>query len=108
MKEATGELNMTVVTLIAIAAIAALFYFAIWPMIQQMLVQQTCNTYGPDYKAVKGATAHVQGQAEVDFWCCCKGNKNQCVETDNDCVVVKGQGTQPTQEAPAGTGIRSN
>ena len=55
MKEATGELNMTVVTLIAIAAIAGLFYFAIWPMVQQMLVQQTCNTYGPDYKAVKGA-----------------------------------------------------
>ena len=27
MKEATGELNMTVVTLVAVAAVAALFYF---------------------------------------------------------------------------------
>ena len=26
MKEATGELNMTVITVIAIAAVAALFY----------------------------------------------------------------------------------
>ena len=27
MKEATGELNMTVVTLVAVAAVAALFYY---------------------------------------------------------------------------------
>ena len=51
MKEATGELNMTVVTLIAVAALGALFYFVVWPMVQRMVIQQTCNTYGPDYKA---------------------------------------------------------
>jgi hypothetical protein len=77
MKEATGELNMTVVTLIAIAAIAALFYFAIWPMVQRMLVQQTCNTYGTDYTAQKD-TVNTNGtntgsNAKVNVWCCCKG-----------------------------------
>ena len=34
MKEATGELNMTVVTVVAIAAIAAFFYAFVWPVIQ--------------------------------------------------------------------------
>lgn len=33
MKEATGELNITVITVVAIAAIARLFYTLIWPMI---------------------------------------------------------------------------
>ena len=33
MKEASGELNMTVVTIIAIAAIAAFFTAVIWPNI---------------------------------------------------------------------------
>ena len=33
MKEATGELNMTVITVVAIAAIAGLFYAFVWPMI---------------------------------------------------------------------------
>ena len=30
MKEATGELNMTVVTVVAIAAVGAFFYGFIW------------------------------------------------------------------------------
>ena len=38
MKEATGELNMTIVTLVAISAIAALLWFVVWPMIQRMIV----------------------------------------------------------------------
>ena len=46
MKEATGELNMTVITVIAIAAVAALFYAFVWPMIQRTIVDRTCKTYG--------------------------------------------------------------
>ena len=34
MKEATGELNMTVVTVVAIAAVGAFFYAFIWPGIK--------------------------------------------------------------------------
>lgn len=34
MKEATGELNMTVIIAIAVAILAAFFYTVIWPMIQ--------------------------------------------------------------------------
>ncbi len=41
MKEATGELNMTVVTVVAIAAVAAFFYAFIWPGIQSSIKQST-------------------------------------------------------------------
>lgn len=46
MKEASGELNMTVVTIIAIAAIAAFFTAVIWPNIKNSLNDQwnTVNT----------------------------------------------------------------
>jgi hypothetical protein len=44
MKEATGELNMTVITIVAIAALAAFFYLVIWPNIQNsMALNQACN-----------------------------------------------------------------
>lgn len=36
MKEATGELNMTVVTIIAIGAIIA-FFWVMWPKIQNTI-----------------------------------------------------------------------
>ena len=36
MKEATGELNMTVVTIIAIGAIIAFFWF-MWPQIRDSI-----------------------------------------------------------------------
>jgi len=48
MKEATGELNMTVITIAIIAAVVALFYFLIWPMIQGGLTANArcANAYG--------------------------------------------------------------
>lgn len=47
MKEATGELNMTVVTVVAIAAVGAFFYFFIWPGIQTGLARNTCKNLCP-------------------------------------------------------------
>lgn len=45
MKEATGELNMTVVTVVAIAAVAAFFYAFVWPAIQSSIESNTrCAT----------------------------------------------------------------
>lgn len=41
MKEATGELNMTVVTVVAIAAVAAFFYAFVWPQIKQSIKSST-------------------------------------------------------------------
>lgn len=78
MKEATGELNMTVVTLVAISAIAALLWFVVWPMIQRMIVENTCQTYGASWFAVKqdGKTADLSGDADVGIWYCCPGSTN--------------------------------
>ena len=45
MKEATGELNMTVVTVVAIAAVAAFFYAFIWPNVKNSIEASTyCAT----------------------------------------------------------------
>jgi len=50
MKEATGELNMTVITVVAIAAVGALFTFFVWPNIQASLMTSTAcsnlNSHG--------------------------------------------------------------
>ena len=48
MKEATGELNMTVVTIIAIGAIIAFFWF-MWPQIKNTITGQW-NNISTDYK----------------------------------------------------------
>ena len=51
MKEATGELNMTVVTVVAIAAVAALFTLFVWPNIQANLVLSTaCSNLNAEGK----------------------------------------------------------
>ncbi|MBE6140663.1 MAG: hypothetical protein E7172_03915 [Firmicutes bacterium] len=47
MKEATGELNMTVVTVVAVAAVGAFFYAFVWPGIQQGLARNTCANICP-------------------------------------------------------------
>lgn len=56
MKEATGELNMTVVTVVAIAAVAAFFYAFVWPGIQASIRLNTCHSMCPSGEAIS-ATA---------------------------------------------------
>ena len=47
MKEATGELNMTVVTVVAIGAVMVFFYAIIWPTIKTgMALNSACNSAG--------------------------------------------------------------
>ena len=77
MKEATGELNMTVVTLIAIGAIGGLFYLFVWPMIQRTIVERTCQTYGTSFHATPNNSQNAQtaggaSDAKVSAWLCCK------------------------------------
>lgn len=45
MKEATGELNGTLIVVIAIAALSAIFFTIIWPMLRKDLKEQSsCST----------------------------------------------------------------
>ena len=69
MKEATGELNMTVITVIAIAAIGGLFYGFVWPMIQKNIVINTCVSVCPsgNIEIVKSTDTTAKGK---DKWVC--------------------------------------
>ena len=85
MKEATGELNMTVVTLIAVAALGAVFYLVVWPMVQRMLIQQTCNTYGEGYQATRGQVqSGNDSNAKIYKWQCCHEESGKCIDADTD------------------------
>ncbi len=83
MKEATGELNMTVITVIAIAAVAALFYAFVWPMIQRTIVQRTCDAYGTGYTAQQSddPTLCNGSNDNTKCWICkCDSTKGSCTQ----------------------------
>ena len=59
MKEATGELNMTVITIIAIGAVIA-FFWVMWPGIQESINSMwkntvDCTDFNGDGKCDNGA-----------------------------------------------------
>ena len=74
MKEATGELNMTVVTVVAIAAIAALFTIFIMPQIQANIALQTaCSNIDADgsYNAtIDGLAGNAESEAHCENFVC--------------------------------------
>ena len=77
MKEATGELNMTVVTVVAIAAVAAFFYAFVWPNIKDNINNSTkcssafdCNCSGSTCKC-----KYMNGEKEQDVTCPNNNNK---------------------------------
>ena len=45
MKAAVGELNLTVVAVIAIGALAALFYFTLWPTISDNITDTSDDIF---------------------------------------------------------------
>ena len=81
MKEATGELNMTVVTVVAIAAVGAFFYFFIWPGIQAGLSRNTCLNLCPG-----GELDTSQGRGGVDI------DSKTCYCADGDPIQFGDEG----------------
>ena len=68
MKEATGELNMTVITVVAIAAVGMLFTIFVWPNIQSnMALNTACSQVDANgnYSTAAGAATTSTG-AEKD------------------------------------------
>lgn len=57
MKAATGELNLTVITLIAIAAVIG-FFWVMWPNIQNSIGKQWGNISN-DYNGKNGYTGMI-------------------------------------------------
>ncbi len=77
MKEATGELNMTVVVVIAVASLAAFFYFTLWPLIQNNMNSTTKCSKAICDKCRNGndcttVPCHLEG-SDVTFECVWKG-----------------------------------
>lgn len=73
MKEATGELNMTVITVVAIAAVAAFFYAFVWPAIKNSINRNTycttaynCEGEGKDRKC----TVRDKNDEEIPNYSC--------------------------------------
>ena len=77
MKEATGELNMTVITVLIIGALGAALVFVV-PLISSSIKNSSCNAMGD------GWTYRKIG--DVDH--CCPANvtdaANGCIPTAND------------------------
>lgn len=65
MKEATGELNMTVITIVAIAAVAAFFYAFIWPQIRQTLALTTACNGGANTTGTVTGGSYTCGPADA-------------------------------------------
>ncbi|MBQ4583984.1 MAG: hypothetical protein IJA94_03765 [Bacilli bacterium] len=74
MKEATGELNMTVITVVAIAAVGLLFTMFVWPNIQANLLLSTAcssvNSNGNYSSADAGVGANGEGTVECTHFEC--------------------------------------
>ena len=78
MKEATGELNMTVVTVVAIAAVGAFFYAFIWPNIKAGLMKNTCNNVCP------GGASSVQKSDGDTYTCVCSEGDSITIDKDGN------------------------
>ncbi|MGN0966147.1 MAG: hypothetical protein ACI4OP_00925 [Candidatus Coprovivens sp.] len=87
MKEATGELNMTVITVVAVAAIAAFFTMLVWPSVKDSLMASTICANGHNYtQGINGQDGYVNcGNISAD-------NKFTCeyaTTDDNGNIVNK-------------------
>ena len=76
MKEATGELNITVITIIAIAAVAALFYAFVWPALRGSLLKGNCDNLCGGDDSTASATA-VEGGNTL---CTCNDGRTYTID----------------------------
>ena len=82
MKDATGELSVTVIAIVAIAAILAVFTVFLLPTLKaQIALTQACNS-GPTFKSENDSgKIECKGKAEAANK---TGQTWECVYTDKD------------------------
>ncbi len=79
MKQATGELNMTVVVVIAVGVLAAFFYTTLWPQLKgSYIASSKCNDAVCDPKTLRDGkvTCNYYKNGEIQgksFECVWKG-----------------------------------
>ncbi len=75
MKEATGELNATVVVVLAVGVLMAFFYYTLWPLLKSNFERNSqCSKAICDSKTLNDGyvTCHLKGKTE-EFKCVYKG-----------------------------------
>lgn len=77
MKEASGELNLTVVVVMAVAALMAFFYTLIWPIIKNNMEANTKCAAAVCEKC--DTSANPNGCATVTCWYKDKTKPFKCV-----------------------------
>ena len=71
MKEATGELNMTVITVVAIVAVGALFTWFLFPMIRSNIAIRTaCSTLDSTGASNNTSSDADEGVVSCKEWKC--------------------------------------
>ena len=85
MKDASGELSMTVITILAVVAVGGIFAIFVWPIIQQQLANSTCRTYGENYKAQVDTSKSTAGSNSIfdlskKTYKCCDGDKCESIQ----------------------------
>lgn len=90
MKDATGELSMTAVAVVAIAAIALLFSTIIWPTIRTNIMRSTYCSGAFNCQCDEGSDSCVchycpdQGEGETGFSANCgDGEEITCPKNSN-------------------------
>ncbi len=79
MKQATGELNATVIVVVIIAVLAVFFFSYLWPMIKDNFTVSAkcddaiCVCNEPDKKCSGKVECYVKGHPEQKIMCTWKG-----------------------------------
>lgn len=76
MKEATGELNVTLVVLMVVGLLMTFFYFTLWPMIKSSFeAKSQCSKAICDASTLKDGyvTCHTKDNKGNTFKCVYKG-----------------------------------
>lgn len=79
MKEATGELNATIIVVLAVGVLIAFFYYTLWPILRVNLNKNSqcskaiCEPCKETGKKCKYVTCHLSGKESQTFKCVYKG-----------------------------------
>lgn len=95
MKEATGELNMTVITVVAIAAVAAFFYAFVWPNIKNSIDQSTVCSNSWDCHDCDGKTCKCTVCPDGGFNCSDPKTDFKCPDKTGTATTTPGGTTPP-------------
>ena len=95
MKEATGELSTTVITVVAIGLIATLFAVFLYPTLRnQIILNQACNN-GPGFAGKSGENGYIEcdeAPTGQTYQCrYCENSENGCSAGNQDASKTCGE-----------------